>query len=103
MNPAQSITRQQDELLVHPLSPVLALRGRDWNLKAAKDEPSIRLILDGTVVRVRFDKKATSISQARRGHCHSEPLAEFGFSRVNLPECFLALLQSLQLPFHGLA
>jgi hypothetical protein len=27
-----------------------------------KDEPIIRLILDGTVVRVRLDKKATSIS-----------------------------------------
>jgi hypothetical protein len=26
------------------------------------DEPIIRLILDGTVVRVRLDKKATSIS-----------------------------------------
>jgi len=28
----------------------------------AQDEPIIRLILDGTVVRVRLDKKATSIS-----------------------------------------
>jgi transposase-like protein len=34
----------------------------DWNAHSLKDEPIIRLILDGTVVRVRLDKKATSIS-----------------------------------------
>ena len=34
----------------------------DWNARSLKDEPIIRLILDGTVVRVRLDKKATSIS-----------------------------------------
>jgi putative transposase len=33
-----------------------------WNARSLKDEPSVRLILDGTVVRVRLDKKATSIS-----------------------------------------
>ncbi len=33
-----------------------------WNARSWKDEPIIRLILDGTVVRVRLDKKATSIS-----------------------------------------
>lgn len=33
-----------------------------WNVRSLKDEPIIRLILDGTVVRVRLDKKATSIS-----------------------------------------
>jgi transposase-like protein len=33
-----------------------------WNARSLCDEPIIRLILDGTVVRVRLDKKATSIS-----------------------------------------
>ena len=33
-----------------------------WNTRPLADEPIIRLILDGTVVRVRLDKKATSIS-----------------------------------------
>src|SRR6202040_4159985 len=33
-----------------------------WNTRSLKDEPIIRLILDGTIVRVRLDKKATSIS-----------------------------------------
>ena len=33
-----------------------------WNARSLKDELIIRLILDGTVVRVRLDKKATSIS-----------------------------------------
>ena len=33
-----------------------------WNARALSDEPIVRLILDGTVVRVRLDKKATSIS-----------------------------------------
>jgi putative transposase len=33
-----------------------------WNARSLKDEPIARLILDGTVVRVRLDKKATSIS-----------------------------------------
>jgi transposase-like protein len=33
-----------------------------WNARSLADEPIIRLILDGTVVRVRLDKKATSIS-----------------------------------------
>ena len=33
-----------------------------WNARSLKDEPIIRLILDGTIVRVRLDKKATSIS-----------------------------------------
>jgi putative transposase len=33
-----------------------------WNARPLTDERIIRLILDGTVVRVRLDKKATSIS-----------------------------------------
>src|SRR5512136_336479 len=33
-----------------------------WNTRSLAREPIIRLILDGTVVRVRLDKKATSIS-----------------------------------------
>ena len=33
-----------------------------WNKRALTDEPIVRLILDGTVVRVRLDRKATSIS-----------------------------------------
>jgi len=37
-----------------------------WNARSLKDEPIIRLILDGTVVRVRLDKKATSISLSWR-------------------------------------
>ena len=33
-----------------------------WNSRSLANEPIIRLILDGTVVRVRLDRKATSIS-----------------------------------------
>ena len=33
-----------------------------WNMRSLKDEPIVRLILDGTVVRVRLDRRATSIS-----------------------------------------
>jgi putative transposase len=33
-----------------------------WNARALAEEPIVRLILDGTVVRVRLDRKATSIS-----------------------------------------
>jgi len=33
-----------------------------WNKRSLADEPIIRLILDGTAVRVRLDKKSTSIS-----------------------------------------
>ena len=33
-----------------------------WNARSLTEEPIIRLILDGTVVRVRLDKKSTSIS-----------------------------------------
>jgi putative transposase len=33
-----------------------------WNGRSVAQEPIIRLILDGTVVRVRLDKKSTSIS-----------------------------------------
>src|SRR6202790_154562 len=36
--------------------------GDVWNARSLADEPIVRLILDGTVVRVRLDKKATSIS-----------------------------------------
>jgi putative transposase len=33
-----------------------------WNARSLQDEPIVRLILDGTVVRVRLDRKATAIS-----------------------------------------
>jgi putative transposase len=33
-----------------------------WNARPLADEPIVRLILDGTVVRVRLDRQATSIS-----------------------------------------
>jgi len=33
-----------------------------WNARSLADESIVRLILDGTVVRVRLDRKATSIS-----------------------------------------
>jgi putative transposase len=33
-----------------------------WNVRSLAHEPMVRLILDGTVVRVRLDRKATSIS-----------------------------------------
>ncbi len=33
-----------------------------WNVRSPENEPIVRLILDGTVVRVRLDRKATSIS-----------------------------------------
>src|SRR5277367_3919517 len=33
-----------------------------WNSRSLAKEPIVRLILDGTVVRVRLDRKATSIS-----------------------------------------
>jgi putative transposase len=33
-----------------------------WNDRSLADEPIVRLILDGTVVRVRLDRQATSIS-----------------------------------------
>jgi putative transposase len=33
-----------------------------WNARPLGDEPIVRLILDGTVVRVRLDRRATSIS-----------------------------------------
>jgi putative transposase len=33
-----------------------------WNARSLGEDPIVRLILDGTVVRVRLDRKATSIS-----------------------------------------
>jgi transposase-like protein len=33
-----------------------------WNARSLADEPIVRVILDGTVVRVRLDRKATAIS-----------------------------------------
>jgi putative transposase len=33
-----------------------------WNARSLAEEPIVRMILDGTVVRVRLDRKATSIS-----------------------------------------
>jgi putative transposase len=35
---------------------------KTWNARSLTDEPIVRLILDGTVVRVRLDRQATSIS-----------------------------------------
>lgn len=32
-----------------------------WNARSLADEPIVRLILDGTVVRVRLDRKATAV------------------------------------------
>jgi hypothetical protein len=37
-----------------------------WNARSLAEEAIVRLILDGTVVRVRLDRKATSISSHRR-------------------------------------
>jgi putative transposase len=37
-----------------------------WNARSFAEEPIIRLILDGTVVRVRLDKKSTLISLLRQ-------------------------------------
>ena len=34
-----------------------------WNARSLAEEPIVRLILDGTVVRVRLDRKATAISR----------------------------------------
>ncbi len=36
--------------------------GDAWNIRSLAEEPMVRLILDGTVVRVRLGRKATSIS-----------------------------------------
>jgi transposase-like protein len=33
-----------------------------WNARSLAEEPIVRLILDGTVVRVRLDRKASAIS-----------------------------------------
>jgi putative transposase len=33
-----------------------------WNVRSLAEEPIVRLILDGTMVRVRLDRKATAIS-----------------------------------------
>jgi putative transposase len=33
-----------------------------WNARSLAEEPTVRLILDGTMVRTRLDRKATSIS-----------------------------------------
>jgi hypothetical protein len=32
-----------------------------WNARSLTDEPIVRPILDGTMVRVRLDRKATAI------------------------------------------
>ena len=49
-----------------------------WNARSLAEEPIVRLILDGTVVRVRLDRKATSISLLcghRRAHGRPEGVA----------------------------
>ena len=33
-----------------------------WNARSLAEEPIVRLIVDGTMVRVRLDRKATAIS-----------------------------------------
>src|SRR6266542_3494940 len=38
------------------------LAAEAWNTRSLVEEPIVRLIFDGTVVRVRLDRKATSIS-----------------------------------------
>ena len=38
------------------------VKGDAWNARSLADEPIVRLILDGTVVRVRLDRQATAIS-----------------------------------------
>ena len=46
-----------------PSERVVTIAGmRTWNTRSLAEEPIVRLILDGTVVRVRLDRKATSIS-----------------------------------------
>ena len=40
-----------------------------WNARSLKDEPIVRLILDGTVVRVRLDKKASRFRFSWRWAC----------------------------------
>ena len=37
-------------------------RDTSWNARSLAEEPIVRLIIDGTVVRVRLDRKATSVS-----------------------------------------
>jgi hypothetical protein len=44
-----------------------------WNARSLADEPIVRLTLDGTVVRVRLDRKATSISARRPGRARRRP------------------------------
>ena len=45
-----------------PCSALLKSDWDAWNARSLAEEPIVRLILDGTVVRVRLDRKATSIS-----------------------------------------
>jgi transposase-like protein len=40
-----------------------------WNVRSLADEPIVRLILDGTVVEVRLDRKATAISSWSSSAC----------------------------------
>ncbi len=50
-----------------------------WNTRSLADEPIVRLILDGTVVRVRLDRKATSISLLA-----ARPQSHFDFAACRL-------------------
>jgi putative transposase len=44
-----------------------------WNARSLAEEPIVRLILDGTVVRVRLDRKATSmVLRLRRSGVNGE-------------------------------
>ncbi|SEF12316.1 Transposase, Mutator family [Rhizobiales bacterium GAS191] len=52
-----------------------------WNARSLAAEPIVRLILDGTVVRVRLDRKATSISLLVV--CRDQPVTADAFSIQN--------------------
>jgi len=46
-----------------------------WNARSLSDEPIVRLILDGTAVKVRLDRKATSIWQGHGTETNRHRLA----------------------------
>jgi hypothetical protein len=52
------------DLALHPTDDPDRFTESDWdawNARSLAEEPIVRLILDGTVVRVRLDRKATSV------------------------------------------
>jgi putative transposase len=50
-----------------------------WNSRSLADEPIVRVILDGTVVRVRLDRKATAYGAGRPDRPRSAP--------AGVPDC----------------